>query len=369
MLGIDTVREFQVITNNYSAEYGRSAGGIVSAITRSGTNAFRGSALQFHRNDALDARTYFDDPGEPIPDLMRNQYGANLGGPLAQNRTFFFAGFEGLRQDKGRTIVARVPSLATRNRTDINAAVRPFLLLYPAPNGAASGASALYSESVTEKAREDYLVLKVDHGLSANTTASVRYTFDDASLDEFLAVPIFSNEHRNRNQFVTLEWKRVFGGRLVNDFRAAFNRTFQHSSNVNHVPVDDSMLFIPGTQFGNITVTGLDALGTDTSVPYPVGYNVIQALPNVTWSSGNHAVKGGFAFTRWINDQNAAFQPGGRYQFSSIENFVQGRSNNFESALPGTGADRYWRQNMFGFYLQDDWRVAASTHAQSRSPL
>ena len=358
MLGIDTVREFQVITNNYSAEYGRSAGGIVSAITRSGTNDFRGSALLFHRNDALDARTYFDDPGQPIPDLMRNQYGANLGGPLAQNRTFFFAGFEGLRQDKGRTLVSRVPSTATRNRADINAAVRPFLLLYPAPNGAETGASAIYSESVTEHAHEDYLVLKMDHSFSANSTASVRYTFDDAALDEFLTVPIFSNLHENRNQYVTLEWKRLLGGSLVSDFRAAFNRTFQHSSNVNRVPVDEAMFFIPGTQFGNITVTGLDALGTDTSVPYLVGYNVIQALENMTWTSGNHTMKGGFAFTRWINNQNAAFQPGGRYQFTSIENFVRGTPNNFESALPGTGADRYWRQNMFGFYLQDDWRVA-----------
>ena len=124
--------------------------------------------------------------------------------------------------------------------------------------------------------------------------------------------------------------------------------------------MDESLFFIPGTQFGTITVTGLDALGADTSVPYMVGYNVIQALDSLTWTKGNHTLKSGFAFTRWINDQNATFQLGGRHQFTSINNFVLGRSNNFESALPGTGADRYWRQNMFAVYAQDDWALKSS---------
>ncbi|MEO5898483.1 MAG: carboxypeptidase regulatory-like domain-containing protein [Vicinamibacterales bacterium] len=357
MLGIDTVREFQVITNNYSAEYGRSAGGIVSAITRSGTNALHGSALLFHRNDALDSRTYFDDPAASIPPLTRNQYGANLGGPLARNRTFFFAGFEGLRQDKGRTTVARVPSLATRNRADISPVVRPFMALYPVPNGDVSGASGLYSEAVTEPSREDYLVLKLDHTFSEKNTASVRYTFDDASVREYLEIPTFANNHANRNQYLSIEWKRLFGGSMVNDFRTAFNRTFQHSTNLDLVPIDESLMFIPGTQFGQIAVTGLSPFGTDTQLPYLVGYNVIQAIENLTWSTGNHTVKVGGTFTRWINNQNAQFQPGGRYQFTSIENFVRGTANNYESFVPGSSPDRYWRQNMFGFYAQDDWRI------------
>lgn len=357
LLGVETVREFQVITNNYSAEYGRSAGGIVSAVTRSGTNALRGGALEFHRNEALDARTYFDDPNEPIPPLTRNQYGFNLGGPLRRDRTFFFSSFEGLRQDRGVTRVARVPSRATRNRPDISQATRPYLLLYPEPNGAETGASGLYSQAVTEPTREDYFVIKIDHTFSEQDSGSVRYTFDNASTSESLTIPLFSNEHHNRNQYVTLEWKRIFSGALLNEFRLAFNRTFQQTRNVDNIPIDPSLLFIPGTQFGRMTVTGLDDLGTDTSVPFFLNFNVVQFIDNVTWTKGSHVVKAGGNWTRWYNNQDAAFTIGGRYQFTSIENFARGVANNFESTLPGKSSDRYWRQNLFGFFVQDDWAV------------
>src|SRR5262245_57950056 len=138
LLGVETVREFQVLVNNYSAEYGRSTGGIVTAVTRSGTNAFRGTAFEFNRDSRFDSRTYFDSPDSDIPPLSRNQFGGYLGGPIARDRTFFFASYEGLRQDRGLTSVARVPSRATRARSDITAATRPYILLFPEPNGAES---------------------------------------------------------------------------------------------------------------------------------------------------------------------------------------------------------------------------------------
>jgi hypothetical protein len=357
LLGVETVREFQVITNNYSAEFGRSAGGIVSAITRSGTNTFQGSVFEFHRNDALDARTHFDDPNEPIPPLTRNQYGFTLGGPLRKDKTFFFSSYEGLRQDKGVTRVARVPSRATRNRADINPVVRPYLLLYPEPNGPETGASGLYSTPTIEPTTEDYFVVKIDQTFSEKDSGSIRYTFDNASTMEPLGIPLFSNRHHNRNQYLTLEWKRLFSGTLLNDFRAAFNRTHQETRNVDNVPIDPSLYFIPGTQFGAITVTGLDGLGTDTSVPFFLDYNVLQVINNLTWTKGDHVIKTGGTWTRWFNNQDAAFTIGGRYQFTSIDNFVRGISNNFESTLPGKSSDRYWRQNLFGFYIQDDWAV------------
>ena len=155
LLGVDTVREFQVLVNNYSAEYGRSAGGIVSAVTRSGTNAFHGSAFEFLRNESLGARNYFAPADAPKPPLERNQFGGQLGGPIRRDKTFFFAGYEGLRQDRGLSLVARVPSRATRSRTDIDPAVRPYLLMYPEPNGPETGASGIYNATVTEPTREN----------------------------------------------------------------------------------------------------------------------------------------------------------------------------------------------------------------------
>src|SRR5262249_17734367 len=97
LLGAGTGPPIPVLTNNSSAEYGRSAGGIVSAITRSGTNAFQGGAFEFHRDDAFDSRTFFDSADRPKPQLTRNQYGFNIGGPLQTDKMFFFGGFEGLR--------------------------------------------------------------------------------------------------------------------------------------------------------------------------------------------------------------------------------------------------------------------------------
>ncbi len=116
-LGVDAIQEFSVLTSNYSAEYGKTSGGVVNAITRSGTNQFHGSGYEFVRNSALDARNYFDLGG--IPPFTRNQFGGAIGGPIIKNRTFFFADYEGIRQSKGISTVAFVPSQAARNGRDL----------------------------------------------------------------------------------------------------------------------------------------------------------------------------------------------------------------------------------------------------------
>src|SRR6266700_345126 len=111
-LGVDAIQEFSVITSNYSAEYGKTSGGVVNAVTRSGTNAFHGSAYEFLRNSALDARNFFDGP--TIPPFKRNQFGASAGLPIQKDKTFLFADYEGLRQSLGITTVDTMPSTAAR---------------------------------------------------------------------------------------------------------------------------------------------------------------------------------------------------------------------------------------------------------------
>ncbi len=112
-LGVDAIQEFSVLTSNYSAEYGKTSGGVVNAVTRSGTNGLHGSVYEFLRNSALDARNFFDGP--TIPPFRRNQFGGSIGGPMIKNRTFFFADYEGIRQSKGITALTTVPSLAARS--------------------------------------------------------------------------------------------------------------------------------------------------------------------------------------------------------------------------------------------------------------
>lgn len=359
MLGVETVREFQVLANNYSAEYGRSAGGVVSAVTRSGSNELHGSAFEFFRNDRLDARNYFDPKDEPIPPFTRNQPGFYIGGPLKRDRTFFFGSYEGLRQDKGLSLVARVPSTATRARTDISPATRPYLLLYPQPNAADSGQSGLYVTSVGEPTRENYFVVKIDHNFSDNDSIAVRYSFDDASVLTPQTVPLFSARAHTRGQFFTAEHKRILTSRLLNVFRLAWNKAFEETVNVDNIDVDESLFFIPGTQFGAISVSGLSPLGTDTGTPTFVDLKSLQFITQLTWTGGRHAVKTGLSWTYWMNDQDSSFDIGGAYVFNSIQDFVQNRANSFEGTFPGSTTARRWRQSLVGLFVQDDLAVSS----------
>jgi hypothetical protein len=102
-LGVDAIKEFSVLTSNYSAEYGKTSGGVINAITQSGTDSFHGSAYEFIRNSAVDAKNYFDLHNAPIPPFKRNQFGGTVSGPIIKKRTFFFADYEGIRQSLGVT--------------------------------------------------------------------------------------------------------------------------------------------------------------------------------------------------------------------------------------------------------------------------
>jgi hypothetical protein len=191
-----------VPVNNYSAEYGRSTGGIVTAVTRSGTNAFHGTGFEFTRNSRFDSRTYFDDPDRDIPPLTRNQFGGYLGVPIAKERTFLFGSYEGLRQDRGLTTIATVPSRATRTRADISPVTQPYLLLYPEPNGKETGATGTYSVQVTSPTHENYALGKIDHTFSAAHALSVRYSYDRAQVDQDQPIPYWMTDTRTQSQSV-----------------------------------------------------------------------------------------------------------------------------------------------------------------------
>ena len=359
LLGVDTVREFQVLVNNYSAEYGRSSGGIVTAVTRSGTNAFHGAGFEFLRDEALGARNYFAAPADPKPPLTRNQFGGHLGGPLRKDRTFFFAGYEGLRQDRGVSIFARVPSRATRARTDISPATRPYLLMFPEPNGIETGTSGIYTGTANELTREQYFIVRIDHNLSAKNSLAVRYSFDDASVITPQSIPLFADNQHTQAHFVTGEFKRIISSSTLNVFRASWNRPYEETVNVDVISVDPALFFIPGTQFGAIAVSGLNTLGTDTGTPTFVDYKSMQLMNTLTWVRGKQTLKTGASWTRWFNDQDSAFTRGGSYNFSSIDDFVRNVTNTFEGTVPGSTTARQWRQNLIGLFAQDDLALSS----------
>src|SRR5437588_3042326 len=195
LLGIEAVREFNIVPNMDAAEFGHRAGGQVGIVTQSGTNAFHGSAYEFLRNSALDARNFFDrqiQPTDPrIPPFKRNQFGGSLGGPIQKDKTFIFGNYEGFRQQWSLTKVAIVPDAQARQGLlpdangvyqpvpDFNPAVSPYLALWPEPNGPNIGGGTAYSYSTTPNpVREDFGIVRIDRNISDKDTFSGTYTID-----------------------------------------------------------------------------------------------------------------------------------------------------------------------------------------------
>lgn len=184
-LGVDAIQEFSVVTGNASADYGRTSGGVINAITRSGENQLHGSVYEFLRNSALDARNFFD--GATVPPFKRNQFGGTIGGPIylprfgegglatgynGTNKTFFFADYEGLRQNLGTTTLLTVPSQNARagrltsGTVTINPAIIPYLNIFPIANGTETGDFGSYSFAAQTKTTENFFTTRLDHKIS-----------------------------------------------------------------------------------------------------------------------------------------------------------------------------------------------------------
>src|SRR5581483_2871936 len=201
LLGIDAVREFNVLTDSYSAQYGKRAGAQVSIVTQSGTNTLHGSLYEFLRNSALDARSTFDRTSSPPP-FRRNQFGASLGGPLKKDKLFLFGNYEGFRQSLSTTSVSTVPDLSTLpSSTIINPAMLKYLALWPAPNGPSLGpgvARATYNPK--NPIHEDFGTVRMDYNLRQQDTVSVSYTVDNGNSVIPLGDPLFASALALRNQ-------------------------------------------------------------------------------------------------------------------------------------------------------------------------
>src|SRR5512146_1905416 len=182
---IDSIQEFEVQTNTFSAEYGRNSGSVVNLVTKSGSNQLHGSVYEFFRNDALDARNFFNDSRFAKSALRLNQFGGTLGGPIIKNKTFFFLNYEGFRREAGITRITNVPTLAERagsftdnNGNPIKIAVNPvsarLFNLFPQPN--LSDASGNFISSPNQTDGTDQFLVKVDHHLRSSDTLSARYS-------------------------------------------------------------------------------------------------------------------------------------------------------------------------------------------------
>jgi hypothetical protein len=175
-LGVEGIREFSVLTHNFSAEYGKASGGVVNAVTRSGTNRLSGSAFEFLRNDNLDARNFFDREPVGKPEFKRNQFGFSLGGPIIRDRSFFFGNYEALRDRLGRTSFSNVPTSAARQGIVRGVQVTPqspFTMRYmslfplPTPGGLDNGdGTAQFISTSHTTTNQNYVTVRGDHKFS-----------------------------------------------------------------------------------------------------------------------------------------------------------------------------------------------------------
>jgi hypothetical protein len=352
-LGVDAVQEFRVLTNAYSAQYGGSSGGMISIITKSGTNDFHGTAFEFLRNDNLDARNFFDDEK---PEFKRNQFGVAVGGPIIRDRTFFFGTGEWLRERLGRTIVSTVPSLSARQGT-VNPAVVPYLnAFFPLPNGRNFGGGlAEYIFPFSQNTDETFFQGRIDHKLSENNTLFGRYTFNDAAGILPTDFPIMSEVFSSRHQFLTLEDTHIINPTLVNTARFSFSRTYLAEGAQLESSVASNLSFLPGRRVGALFIGGMPNFGGLSNGKIPS--NVFAMSDDMSWAKGSHSLQWGTLISRQqLNLYSDRFSPG-QYTFSSVQQFLAGNSSRLQIALRPDGAIRYMRNTMFGAYLQDSFKV------------
>jgi hypothetical protein len=383
-MGVDAIREFSVLTNNYSAEYGRGAGGIVNAITKSGTNGFHGSAYYFHRNSALDARNFFDGP--TIPAFRRHQYGGALGGPIKKDKTFFFANFERLTEIKGLTaqdptlsanaqkgLLCANPACSSLTQVPISPKSAPFITLFPLPTAPASNSDiGFFVFSPKRDGKENYVTSKIDHYFSAATTFFGSYTYDNTNVavpDNYNLKDTFSSSKR---QYGVLSLQHLFSPTVINNARAGVTR-FYGGNAIDGNPRDPRLTdpnfgFVPGHLFGQIIISGV-AIGTSTGVPSGIfasgenffGYTSPQFYDDLSWTKGRHSIRAGFNVEHIMYNIFEPSKPNGVWQFGSIRDFLSadlsGAGSNFNGDYPGTDATRSEHMTLYGAYVQDDFRI------------
>jgi hypothetical protein len=363
-LGVETIREFRVVTNAFSADYGRVMGGIINIATKSGTNALHGSGFEFFRNSRMDARNFFD-PGEPPP-FTRHQYGGAVGGPIVKNRVFFFGGYERLQEDLGQTVITAVPTAAVRTGV-VNPAVRPYLDLYPLPNGPSLGPDiAQYTYAFTRTTRENFLQGRVDVQLSHKDLLFVRHTsdrthqvFPGAGALASSLYPQFFTIGSSNNQLFTVEETRTFSEHLFNSVR--FSRSDLFYGQVPGYNLAQPLPFFPEAGVvGTIDVGGLSRMGTDPTSP------VTQPMKYSTWNDdltsarGKHVLKSGVLVEHGYSDRLSSLNNRGNYTFANIAQFLAGVPSRFQGVAPSAKLNRQRSSTLFGFYVQDDYRVTPS---------
>jgi hypothetical protein len=394
-LGVDAIEEFSVITSNYSAEYGRSSGGVLNAITRSGTNQFHGGVYEFLRNSALDARNFFDyTTPNRLPPFRRNQFGAEAGGPIRKDKVFVFGDYEGIRQSLGISTPATVPSNAARKgilgfsdptqfpagcapttvpnqcMVTVDPSAQKYLPFWPVASRInakdTTGNTGIFDVVGQQVINENFLTIRGDARISEKDSLTATYLGDVTPYSSPDGLNVVLLNSKTNRQIATLEETHTFGPTMVNSARAGFSREGEINnlggSAINPLAKDPSLAAIPGEFAAHVTVPGLQLFtgGVRGGSNYVYGWNSFQGYDDAFWTHGTHSIKFGGAVEHMQLNRFSATDPSGVFVFSTLANFLTNVPKRFTGEDASSLTPQGLRQTIFGLYTQDDWRARSN---------
>ncbi len=383
LLGVDAVQEFNLLRDSYGAEYGKRPGAQVLIVTRSGTNQFHGSAYEFIRNNIFDARNFFD--GNSVPGFTQNQFGAALGGPLQNDKTFFFANYEGFRKNLHQTGVDLVPDTNMRNGflpcnliTPAPATcasglafvkVSPLINAWPAPSPGApdfGGISEAFNNPL-QIIRDNFGTARLDHIFSAKDTLSAIYTVDDSNDFTPLSTNAYSaNAEDLREQVASIEETHIFSPTLLNTARVGYSRAFYFftgeptpgiaGGEPSRLPVGASDWRVVGGRQRGIEPGRCDRLaGSNNGSNLHIARNLFTYEDRVSLTKGRHQFSAGAWFQRLRSNENIALSQFGQATFTGLQTFLQGTASLlFDPSSTPLG----WRSWFGAWYVEDSIRLS-----------
>jgi hypothetical protein len=368
LLGVDAVREFSVVKDTYGAEYGKRPGAQINIATASGTNQFHGSAYEFLRNSALDARNFFDH-GD-IPGFRRNVLGASVGGPIRRDKTFVFANYEDFRQSLGLSDLSLVPDATSRAKAV--ASIKPLLALWPIANGAEiltstgvpSGIAEAFSNP-NQRIREEFGTARLDQIFTDKDSLAVVYTADDSEAHSPTNNPFTLVEVYLREQVVSLSETHIFSPTVLNKATFGFSRGafyFNSGTTVN-LPawVNNGQPVGAIVVGGGTTLNGASQItngGTNAGSNLRAARNLYTESDQVTFTHGKHLLTlGGWLQQLQSNDSLVQDQYG-QVSFTNLQTFLQGTVSTYTYAP--SYAPLSWRSTEGAFYAEDVIKVTPS---------
>ncbi len=359
--GVEGIREFRVLTNSFSAEYGLKMGSQVMIASKGGTNSFHGSLFEYLRNSALDARNFFDRKTavtpRRLPPFVRNNFGGSVGGPIRKDKLFFFEVYEALRERLGTTQIANVIPLSAKVNgglvPQISPVTRPFLQFYPDPNLP----NNQFTYSPVQPTNGRYGQTRIDSSLSTKDSMFGRYTIQDSELIVPTNIPKFADDRTSRDQFATLSESHIFSPALLNTFRFSYSRTNDVGNNAFE-PSGTELASVPALGMGTISIGGLTGIGPSNVNPLVAKQNVFSWNDDMFYTRGRHSLKFGMATNHYQQYSLTGTAVRGQIIFADLASFLQAAPVvSYNAVTRGSVIDRSWKFTTLGFYTQDDIRA------------